>query len=315
MTLHINRESRLETLKSYKLAIRDVTLFEPCNFHPSLPTEEDLRRKITTWWCFDPAKDLFQIEGFRALTCCFTMVRVSFRSPALMDNIMHIQWRVDDYYLWRKSQNTSTTWSLFGQWTFRYLKEEALSFVHLRSLNSFTIFVPGVECSPMKDPSDLFRNPIWLSAASFHVFFTALAKLDPPRKIPKIFLKLEVITIPSVVEPNLESLKKLPHNAYLRSDLSREEKIESIVVELLRTFEERKIEINTPSQAVRYFQDVVNPITWKDAAMGFVGPLKWDSSYVEFGGRPSSYGVTKVASELAELRLSAAKLSSWDTRE
>lgn len=106
----------------------------------------------------------------------------------------------------------------------------------------------------------------------FHVIFAALAKLDPPRRIPKIFLKSSVTTIPFVIDPNPKSCKQLPHNACRRSDFSREENVESMVLEHLKTLEERKMKLRTPSEAAKYYKDV-EPVTWEDSGMGVADRL------------------------------------------
>lgn len=125
VTLHINRECRYATLRFYKLAIWDLLRVNP-NFHNyDMKPLLDLSMRITTWWCFDPARDVFRITPG---TMSFHMLQSSIRNPGLMDMVRHIQWErpaCSPFNFWFKTMSDSGL----------------LSITRLRNLESFTIFL------------------------------------------------------------------------------------------------------------------------------------------------------------------------------
>lgn len=161
----------------------------------------------------------------------------------------------------------------FYPWSSEHSHVGLQTLVHLRSLESFTIYASTLHGSqPLllsKDTDDLYEDPLWFTGASFYVFFTELARKDTLRTVPKIFLESNNTTIPFINDPNPESLKNLPRNAYSRSDLSRVGIIQAVIAILLRT---RK------SQS-----PVWTGMKWKDAKMGVAARLEWDSSFVRTG--------------------------------
>lgn len=286
VTLHVNRESRRETLNFYKLAIQDITQFDQQSRVKEFYGAE---REITTWWCFNPAKDVFQLENYNGF---YWLPHNLLLNPGLLETIKHVQFEVLPHVLVINDLRTSKRqfshfandiFATGGQYRIAHVGRTKYDyFLRFRNLEMVTLFFQPTpdreDCFVPTDSTDLYRHPLWLTAVSFYMFFAALAKLDQPRTTPKIIIKIGNATIPFEVDPNPESLKRLPHDVYNKSDFSMTNAIEDMVEVYLNDFTKTEEDYRDSGWEVK-------PLTWKDPGMGVVDELEWNSRYVLRGER------------------------------
>lgn len=276
VTLHINRESRRETLRAYNLSVRDVTLIRPNHTHKDLQGQ---RREFTTWWCFDPDKDIFEFQAQGDGWICSISPTNSSRNPGLIDTIKRLRWTLNNVNLEELGEYTQyqrhTVYTYFWYWTSEYPDTSIRMLLKLRNLESFTISYIGLD-PLLNDTDDLYEHPLWFIGATFYDFFAILAKYDKSRTIPNIFLEANNTVIPFTID--LATILSLPRNAYFKSDLSRQGLWEDRIKALLKTTHEGKRWWGKP------FRDW-EAMKWKNTAMGVPAPLEWDSRYVRIGER------------------------------
>ncbi|CAG8971760.1 hypothetical protein HYALB_00007242 [Hymenoscyphus albidus] len=272
ITLHINRESRYETLKAYMLVMRDISQFRQ-QIHITLRHIPWPKRRITTWWCFDPANDIVQIPHCNSTRYIVEAVSLN---PGFLDNIKHAEWVEEGPSLAFPAHHALGNGG-FSYFSTLYIEKkfESIEYLaRLQGIETFTFFVTDPNAAdPNHDqntPDDVYRKPIWIAGATFYVFFAGLAKMDPVRTIPKTILKTPNTTIPFVVDPDVSVQEKLPGDAYDRSDLKIRHLFDWLAQKVLEEF--KKVWF------ARTSEDIVT--TWKDAEMGVVDKLTWDSYYV-----------------------------------